>query len=137
MWDTAWAASKYGLFCAVDEWLMRQTAARGVGIPSVPFSGKGRFIWAKVAAMTRNILFGRSGFIIFHSDILPLPMCTQSRSDWLEEFKGHDSWGVRASGDEKDKMARAAAVPQIGSLSFSSIGFFNRLLRRVVLWDQW
>lgn len=87
--------------------------------------------------MMRKILFGRSGFTIFHRDILPLPMYTQSRSDWLEEFKGHDSSGVRASGDEKDKTARAATVPQIGSLSSSLIGFLNRLLRRVVLWDQW
>lgn len=46
MWDTACAASKYGLlFCVVDgESSRRQAAARGAGIPSMPRSGKGRFI---------------------------------------------------------------------------------------------
>lgn len=83
--------------------------------------------------MTLKRLSGRSGFTICHNDILALLMRTQSKSEWSEDFRGHDSSGVRASGDEKDKIARAAAVPQIGSLSFALMGSLNRLLRRAVL----
>lgn len=86
--------------------------------------------------MTRKRLSGRSGFTMCHSDILPLLIRNQSKSEWLEDFRGHDSSGVHASGDEKVKTARAAAVPQIGSLSFASIGSLKRLLRRAVLCDQ-
>jgi hypothetical protein len=121
------------LSLAVDESSRRHTAAKALGIPSMPLSGKGECMIAKVAAMTWKRLSGRSGFTMCHSAILPLLIRNQSRSDWPEDFKGHDSSGVHASGDEKVKMATAAAVAQIGSLSFASIGSLNRLLRRAVL----
>lgn len=60
-------------------------------------------------------------------------MRNQSKSEGAEGFMGHDSSGVQASGDENDRMARAAAVPHIGSLSPASIGSLSRLLSRVVL----
>jgi hypothetical protein len=67
-----------------------------------------------------------------HSDILPLLIRNQFRSEETEGFKGHESSGVYASGKEKVKRARAAAVPQTASISFVSIGSLSRLLKRVV-----
>ena len=83
--------------------------------------------------MTQKRLSRRSGLIMRHNDILPLLIRNHSKSEGSEGFRGHDSSGVQASGDEKVKIARAAAVPHIGSLSFVSIGSLNRLLKRVVL----
>ncbi|KAJ6096015.1 hypothetical protein N7486_006761 [Penicillium sp. IBT 16267x] len=83
--------------------------------------------------MTQKRLSGRNGFTMSHSAILLLLIRNQSKLELSEHFKGHASSGVYASGDEKDKIARAAAVPQIGSLSFALIGSLNRLLRRAVL----
>jgi hypothetical protein len=132
-WDTAWAAWKYGLFVAVDESSRRQIPAKALGTPSVPFPNKGASIRAKVAAMTQKRLSGRSGFTMSHSAILLLLICIQSKLELSDDFKGHDSSSVYASGDEKDKIAKAAAVPQIASLSSALIGPLNRLLRRAVL----
>lgn len=133
IWDTACAAEKYGLFFAVDESLRRHIEAKAFGTPCMPLSGKGESISANVAAITQNRLSGRSGFTMSHSDIFPLLIRSQSKSEWSDGFKGHDSSGVHASGEEKVSMARAAAVPQIGSLSFAIIGSLNRLLRSAVL----
>lgn len=83
--------------------------------------------------MTWKRLSGRSGFTMCQSDILPLLIRSQSKFEGSEGLRGHDSSGVHASGDAKDKIARAAAVPQIGSLSFALIGSLNRLLKRAVL----
>lgn len=71
-----------------------------------------------------------------HSDILPLPIRNHSKSEGSEGLRGHDSSGVHASGDEKLKTARAAAVPHIESLAFVSIGSRSRLLKRAVPCDQ-
>lgn len=86
--------------------------------------------------MTRKRLSGRSGFTICHNDILPFVISNKSKSEEPDDFRGHASSGVRASGDEKVKTTRAAAVPQIGSLSFASIGSFSRLFKRTVLLYQ-
>lgn len=83
--------------------------------------------------MTWKRLSGRSGFTMCHRDILPLFIRSQSKFEWSEGFNGHDFSGVHASGDEKANIARAAAVPQIGSLSFALIGSLNLLLKRAVL----
>lgn len=87
--------------------------------------------------MTLKRLSGRSGLIMCHSDILPLLMRIQSKSEDPVDFRGQDCSGVYASGDEKVKMTSAAAVPHIGSLDLGSIGPRSRLFKRTVLWDQW
>lgn len=83
--------------------------------------------------MTWKILSGLSGLTMCHNDIFALLIRNQSNSEELPLLIGHASPGVFAPGDEKDKMARAAAVPQIGSLSCAAIGFLSRLFKRIVL----
>lgn len=136
VWDTAWAAWKYGLVSAVDESSRLHTAAKALGIPSMPFSGNGENIWAYVAAITRKRLSERIGLMMCHKDILPLLILNQSKSEEPADFRGHACSGVHVLGDEKIKIARAVAVPQIGSLSFGSMGSLSLLFNRTVLRDQ-
>jgi hypothetical protein len=83
--------------------------------------------------MTLKRLSGRSGLTTCHSDILPLLMRIQSKSEEPVDFRGHDCSGVCASGDEKVKITSAAAVPHIGSLALASIGSLRHLFKRIVL----